>query len=112
MPQQLPVPDAYRREVRERAVRPLRTVYHGSREKVVRWRGALQTFQSREEPVEATGRRYVCRESGHPVFCTISKHSICSVWVVLLFFLFFLKESQTVSGNVNLIAYMIRLIKM
>lgn len=39
-------------------------------------------------------------------------HLLCLGRVVVFLVVFFFKESQTVSGNVNLIAYMIRLIKM
>lgn len=68
MPQELSIPDLLRTKIvkgpffqklSEQKVFPSRNVYHGNGEKLKRWRGTLQRFQSREDPVDAPGSRQV-----------------------------------------------------
>lgn len=92
--QELPLPDALRATMVKGPSFPLRTVYHGSREKVVGRRRALQKSQSREEPSEAPGHRQVLRRAATLLFCTISKHSICFVLGRVLFYFVFLMNHK------------------
>lgn len=111
MPRQRPVPDLYRTELLKGPFAPSELF---TMEAERRWSdGEVLSKRSKvgkspRRPQESYGRaaaRCFAQYRNIPF-------ALFGSLFVVFWFHFFFKESQTVSGNVNLIAYMIRLIKM